>query len=153
MVTESRLVQFRKASGLSQDELSGKLGVSRQTISKWEVGTAVPSTENLLRLTKVYNISLSELLGEESPAGAAPKEENQKEQEKPAAQKSFLAVCVLSVCVLVAAVAACIGIYILNLKVDNLAPVDTAAPMEEMPKKEVDMSLTTESGTLQPLQP
>ena len=41
-----KLIHLRKQKGLSQLKLAEELGVSRQAISKWEVGTAVPSTEN-----------------------------------------------------------------------------------------------------------
>ena len=47
---------------LSQEQLAERLQVSRQAVSKWETGTAEPSTSNLLALTKLYNISAEELL-------------------------------------------------------------------------------------------
>lgn len=49
-----KLIHLRKQKGLSQLKLAEELGVSRQAISKWEVGTAVPSTENLRSLSKLY---------------------------------------------------------------------------------------------------
>ena len=45
-----KLVQLRKKSGLSQEELGEKLGVTRQTISKWEMGQCKPETEKLSKV-------------------------------------------------------------------------------------------------------
>ena len=47
-----RIQYLRKAKGISQEELAEKVGVSRQAVSKWENGTAAPSTTNLIRQQK-----------------------------------------------------------------------------------------------------
>lgn len=47
MKLEEKLVSLRKAKGLSQMKLAEMMNVSRQAISRWEVGAAVPSTDNL----------------------------------------------------------------------------------------------------------
>lgn len=60
--TANRLLQYRKNSGLSQEELAEKIGVSRQAVSKWERAEASPDTDNLITLAKVYGVSLDELL-------------------------------------------------------------------------------------------
>lgn len=57
-----RLFMLRKKQGLSQEELAEKIGVSRQAVSKWERGEASPDTDNLILLSKLYGISLDELL-------------------------------------------------------------------------------------------
>ena len=56
------LYHFRKKANLSQEDLAEKLGVSRQSISKWECGESLPDTENLIALSKLYGISLDELV-------------------------------------------------------------------------------------------
>ena len=58
----------RKAKGLSQEELAGKLNVVRQTISKWEQGLSVPDAEMLLALSDALETPVSVLLGETSTA-------------------------------------------------------------------------------------
>lgn len=63
----NRLVQLRKQHGLSQEELAAKLGLSRQAVSKWERAEASPDTDNLILLSRVYNISIDELLRTEDP--------------------------------------------------------------------------------------
>lgn len=60
--TANRLYEFRKKSGLSQEELADKLGLSRQAVSKWERAEASPDTDNLLALAKIYGVTLDELL-------------------------------------------------------------------------------------------
>lgn len=60
--TANKLLQYRKKSGLSQEELASKIGVSRQAVSKWERAEASPDTDNLILLSKVYGVTLDELL-------------------------------------------------------------------------------------------
>ncbi|MEG1613083.1 MAG: helix-turn-helix transcriptional regulator [Clostridia bacterium] len=62
MKISNRLFELRRKMGLSQEELSEKLMVSRQAVSKWERGEASPDTDNLIALAKLYGISVDELL-------------------------------------------------------------------------------------------
>lgn len=55
---------LRKNSGLSQEELSIKLNVVRQTISKWEQGLSVPDAEMLISISEVFKTPVSDILGE-----------------------------------------------------------------------------------------
>ena len=55
---------IRKSKGLSQEELSIKLNVVRQTISKWEKGLSVPDSEMLMTISEVLETPVSTLLGE-----------------------------------------------------------------------------------------
>lgn len=57
-----RLVDRRKAAGLSQEALAAQLGVSRQAVSKWERSESSPDTDNLIALAALYDVSLDELL-------------------------------------------------------------------------------------------
>ena len=59
------LVQLRRENNLSQEELSEKLGVSRQTLSKWETGDSVPDIEKSKILADVFGVSLDELVNYE----------------------------------------------------------------------------------------
>lgn len=58
----SSLFQARKKSGLSQEDVAGKLGVSRQTISKWETDETVPDIRQSKKMSVLYNITLDELI-------------------------------------------------------------------------------------------
>lgn len=57
-----RISGHRKALKLSQAELSEKLGVTSQAVSKWECGTALPTLDLLLELSHLYGVSINELL-------------------------------------------------------------------------------------------
>ncbi|APQ78062.1 DNA-binding protein [Clostridium botulinum] len=62
MAFSNKLYSLRKQKGLSQDELGIKLNVSRQTISKWELGETTPELEKLIALGDFFEISLDELV-------------------------------------------------------------------------------------------
>ena len=75
--TANRLLQYRKQAGLSQEELAEKIGVSRQAVSKWERSEASPDTDNLVEISKIYGVSLDEMLG----LNNAKEDEETKETE------------------------------------------------------------------------
>lgn len=58
----NHLFEARKKRGLSQEEVAGKLGVSRQTISKWETDETLPDIQQSKRLAVLYGLSLDELV-------------------------------------------------------------------------------------------
>ena len=64
MNLSAKLTSLRKQKGLTQMDLAEKLNVSRQAISRWEVGTAVPSTDNLKVLSELYGVTVDYLLNE-----------------------------------------------------------------------------------------
>lgn len=61
-----KIYQLRKLSGMTQEQLSEKLNISRQTLSKWENGAGMPDVESVVRLSLLLQTSLEELLLEES---------------------------------------------------------------------------------------
>lgn len=62
----NRLQQLRKKNNLSQEELAERIGISRQAVSKWERAEASPDTDNLILLSRLYGVSLDELLKTDS---------------------------------------------------------------------------------------
>lgn len=62
MEFRNRLIELRKQRGWSQEELGYKLDVSRQTISKWENGESTPELSKLMKMCKLYDISMDELV-------------------------------------------------------------------------------------------
>lgn len=68
MEFNNKLYNLRKQRGLSQEELANRLNVSRQTISKWEVGESTPDMEKLVALSDLFEISLDELVMDKIPA-------------------------------------------------------------------------------------
>ncbi len=60
-----KIAELRKKKGITQEELAEKIGVVRQTISKWELGETAPDLEQSKKLTDVFNVSLEDLIGKE----------------------------------------------------------------------------------------
>ena len=65
----NKLYNLRKQKGLSQEELANRLNVSRQTISKWEVGDSTPDMEKLIAISDLFEISLDELVLDKTSSG------------------------------------------------------------------------------------
>ena len=127
-----RLIQLRQEQGLSQSGLAEALGVSRQAISRWETGAAMPSAENLLCLSRLYGVPMDELIrGEEAdpeqktepPAGTqdAPKEDRALRRWRAAA------LVLAAVCVLLAGTVAYIAEEQRKAQADEIDIADTAA--------------------------
>lgn len=77
MELNEKLTQLRKEKSLTQMELAEGINVSRQAISKWEIGKTVPSMENLICLSKLYDVPLDYLINErdkQKTDGASTKE-------------------------------------------------------------------------------
>jgi transcriptional regulator with XRE-family HTH domain len=67
-----KIHQLRKAKGLSQEELASQLTISRQAISKWELGEAMPDTDNIVQLSKLFGVSTDYLLNDDIEISNAP---------------------------------------------------------------------------------
>lgn len=66
MKFNEKLVMLRKQQNLSQEQVSEKLGVARQTVSKWELGETTPEMDKLIIISKLYDITLDELMKEDN---------------------------------------------------------------------------------------
>ena len=80
MIFADKLIRLRKKSGWSQEELAEQMGVSRQSISKWEGAQSIPDLEKIIKLAKLFSVStdyllLDELGDEQTEAPALPGEE------------------------------------------------------------------------------
>lgn len=73
MILAEKIVALRKRMGWSQEELAEKLDISRQSVSKWEVGATIPDLDKILKLSELFGVSTDYLLkdemGEMEPAG------------------------------------------------------------------------------------
>lgn len=65
MTVSEKIYTLRTRLGLSQEELAEKLGVSRQSVSKWETGQSVPDLEKIIKLADLFGVSVDELVREE----------------------------------------------------------------------------------------
>jgi len=78
MTFAEKLLSLRKSAALSQEELAEKLNVSRQAVSRWEMGTAMPDSPNLLEISRLFNVSADYLL----------RDEIERDEEIPAVKKA-----------------------------------------------------------------
>ncbi|MCH5205857.1 MAG: helix-turn-helix transcriptional regulator [Oscillospiraceae bacterium] len=104
---------LRKKSGLSQEELAEKLNVSRQAVSKWETGAAVPTADKLAEIADFFGVSLDMLMrGDNSEIPQNRREDSPKKLRK-----------VTAVCMIAAAVLAVLILAVLQLtgKGDSIA--------------------------------
>ena len=115
MKLDEKLVYLRKEKGLTQLKVAEELDISRQAISRWESGVAMPSTENLRRLSKLYSVPLDYLINEDSEQPARVEEDN-GEKRKNRKWFSWL-ICML---LIVVAVAIIIGAITVRKRPDKV---------------------------------
>ena len=73
-----KIQKLRKDNGLSQEELASKLTISRQAISKWELGESMPDTENVVQLSKLFKVTTDYLLNDDYETNTANITEDQE---------------------------------------------------------------------------
>ena len=106
MKFEEKLISLRKKGAMSQEDLADRLGVSRQAISRWELGSTLPDAPNLLKLSDLFGVSVDYLLRDDYDeyADLPPAKEIRPElTEKELKQRKFYLVA--CICWLIAAVA------------------------------------------------
>ena len=65
MKMSDKLIELRKEKGWSQEDFAEKLDVSRQAISRWENGIALPDAQNILRISKLFHVTADYLLNDD----------------------------------------------------------------------------------------
>lgn len=68
MTFGEKLLKLRKENGLSQEKLATQLAVSRQAVSRWEMGTSLPDVENIIQLSKLFGVSADYLIRDDYTA-------------------------------------------------------------------------------------
>ena len=99
MTLGQRIQEHRLRLGLSQAGLGEKLGVSRQAVSRWEADGAVPDTDKLIALSKLFGLTLNELLQVENPPEQMPAPVEEPAEKRPRVRWKILllaAVCFLA---------------------------------------------------------
>lgn len=137
MELSERLTLLRKEQGLSQMEVAQALDVSRQAVSRWEVGAAVPSTENLRMISKLYQVSFDYLVMGTEPQPTQPPqpeppqpEPTQETNKFSLREKIMLAITLVSVTL---AIIACIVAGTMLYKESQRKPWENKPiPMEDM---------------------
>ena len=90
MTLGQRIQELRKAMGLSQEALGEALGVSRQAVSKWEGDNGIPELDKLIAMSRLFGVTVGELLGVEAPAQPAEETPEREEERLEAVLKSYL---------------------------------------------------------------
>lgn len=90
-----RLYQLRKARNLSQGEVADALGVSRQSVSKWENNTSVPELDKLVKLGELFGLTLDELVKGEAAPAPAGRLERPRPASGPAGGRRIAAIALL----------------------------------------------------------
>ena len=67
MKLDEKILYYRRRARLSQEELASRVGVSRQAVSKWETGAAVPEIDRLVLLARTFGVTVDELVSDEAP--------------------------------------------------------------------------------------
>ena len=72
MTLSEKIQHYRKVNKLSQEELAAQVGVSRQAVSKWELGDATPEVEKLVALARAFGVTTDQLLSPDEPEAGTP---------------------------------------------------------------------------------
>lgn len=91
MTLGQRIQEARKQAGLSQEALGEHLGVSRQSISKWEGGVTIPEIDKLIAMSRLFGQPVGVLLGVEPPADPEEPPPSQREQAVEAILERYVA--------------------------------------------------------------
>lgn len=134
MELSERLTLLRKERGLSQMEVAQALDVSRQAVSRWEVGAAVPSTENLRMISKLYQVSFDYLVMGTEPQPAQPTQAEQPQPEPTQETNKFsLREKIMLAITLVSVTLALIGLLIAGTILNTVVKENRPIPMDELP--------------------
>ncbi len=88
MELNEKLLSLRKKNKLTQAQVSETLDVSRQAISNWETGTVLPSTDNLIALSRLYQVPVDHLLNGDTDLTPAPAKEKEVDKKEAAAPET-----------------------------------------------------------------
>lgn len=66
MILADKIIDLRKKNGWSQEELASQLGVSRQSVSKWESGQSIPDLDRILKMSIIFGVSTDYLLKDDA---------------------------------------------------------------------------------------
>lgn len=107
MKFNEKLISLRKKEGLSQEELGYKLNVTRQTVSKWELGQTTPEMDKLSEMSRIFNVSVDQLINDSEPemdSNINPinnKIEDQPIQEKGGQNNKIIFIAIIAILVII----------------------------------------------------
>ena len=89
MILGDKIAALRKQNGWSQEELAGKLEISRQSVSKWESGASIPDLDKILKLSSLFGVSTDYLLKDDMEEIAYTQKDETPEEYKKAREVSL----------------------------------------------------------------
>lgn len=113
-----KILRLRKARNMSQEELASTIGVSRQAVSRWEMGAALPDAGNVLQLSKLFGVTADYLLDDDYK-----KEEAAAVPQQVGKQRKWPARRIAGICMAVAGLAANLAIYVASRFIEVMVPV------------------------------
>ncbi len=91
MSFHSKMIKLRKIKGLTQESFAAEIGVSRQSVYKWESGQSYPDVEKLLKIARTFGVTVDDMLNDEMDVDRQgvmrPVEEVKAEEERIAREK------------------------------------------------------------------
>lgn len=136
MELAEKLTALRKEKGLSQKELAEMMLVSRQAVSKWERGEAVPTTENLRYLSALYGVTMERLFGGE-PEAALRLAVDEKRRQTRLAMAKWLALALWALVLLAAILCA----TFFRKEDKAIVPLNKIEGREIEPRKDIEIEL------------
>lgn len=142
MDLKTKLSELRKDRRLTQQELAEALNVSRQTVSRWEVGTVVPTLDNLMCLSRLYGVPLDGFMeGKSQNPGALEGVQPEDGEEPPALAAGAVKVRLLPVllAVLLLGAGILIGMNLPRGEVPQNVRVDVNGPVGRLERTPTDI--------------
>ena len=161
MKLHDKIYELRKKEGLSQEALAEKLGVSRQSVSKWETGEATPEVSKLLSLSKLFGVTTDYLLDDEAeeekeveiPSSSfevTSVNEAPTKKSKNSARKLLIA---LLICILLCIFVLPLVMAILGYSIFQMSPAVETIYAETAPSYEIEIIPSVEPDEAYPYYP
>ena len=144
---QDRLYRLRRERGLSQEGLGELVGVSRQAVSRWETGAAVPGRDSLLALSRLFGVSVEELVspaelaappaekpGKTEEGGELPEPEADSRRPGEGSRRRKAAIGIAAAGALLLLVLLCVGVWLGREEED-----EDYIPIEDMPVEKVEL--------------
>ena len=147
MELKEKLAELRSRSGLSQQDVAEALEVSRQAVSRWETGAAVPGRDSLLALSRLFGVSVEELVspaelaappaekpGKTEGGGELPEPEADSRRPGEGSRRRKAAIGIAAAGALMLLVLLCVGVWLGREEED-----EDYIPIEDMPVEKVEL--------------